>query len=193
MLVLTVTSRVKTWSKSITRRPHGAVASSLLVNPDTHGLSQKWNFSQLPKHRARGPWCTAAGAEAAVWDKRSMPGGVGRGGDAASGGGDDAEGASAGAQVRTRVRSGVAVGSPKGSVRKTRKRGSPSKPAGASRVRGGAAVGSPTGGWRKVAKEGEGESDGSPNRGADVASVAQGSDFAADVSSMEAGMGSLLD
>ena len=50
VLILTVTSRVKTWSKSITRRPHGAVAS-LLVNPDTHGLSQKWNFPQLPKHR----------------------------------------------------------------------------------------------------------------------------------------------
>ena len=50
VLVLTVTSRVKTWSKSITRRPHGAVAS-LLVNPDTHGLSQKWDFPQLPKHR----------------------------------------------------------------------------------------------------------------------------------------------
>jgi len=49
-LVLTVTSRVKTWSKSITRRPHGAVAS-LLVNPDTYGLSQKWDFPQLPKHR----------------------------------------------------------------------------------------------------------------------------------------------
>jgi hypothetical protein len=41
---------VKTWSKSITRRPHGAVAS-LLVNPDTHGLSQNGDFPQLPKHR----------------------------------------------------------------------------------------------------------------------------------------------
>ena len=58
-------------------------------------------------------------------------------------------------------------------MRKARKRGSPSKPAGASRVRGGAAVGSPTGRLRKTAKDGEGESDRSPNRGADVASVAQ--------------------
>ena len=49
VLVLTVTSRVKTWSKSITRRPHDAVAS-FLVNPDTHGLSQTHNFPQLPKH-----------------------------------------------------------------------------------------------------------------------------------------------
>ena len=103
----------------------------------------------------------------------SEPGDVGRRDDADSAGGDDTEGAPAGVQVRTRVRSGVAVGLPKGSVRKTRKRGSPSKPAGASRVRGGAAVGSPAGGLRKAAKDGEGESDRSPNRGADVAGVAQ--------------------
>ena len=57
VLILTVTSRVKTWSKSITRRPHGAVAS-LLVNPDTHGLSQKWDFPQLGSRSTqvhRGP------------------------------------------------------------------------------------------------------------------------------------------
>ena len=57
VLILTVTSRVKTWSKSITRRPHGAVAS-LLVNPDTHVVCHKremWNFPQLPKHREFAP------------------------------------------------------------------------------------------------------------------------------------------
>ena len=71
VLVLTVTSRVKTWSKSITRRPHGAVAS-LLVNPDTHGLSQKWNFPQLPIPEApcrlsRGVWHAACAFLAAVF------------------------------------------------------------------------------------------------------------------------------
>jgi hypothetical protein len=53
VLTVTITSRVKTWSKSTTRRPHGAVAS-LPHEPiqDTHPwLSQTHNFPQLPKHR----------------------------------------------------------------------------------------------------------------------------------------------
>ena len=127
---------------------------------------------QAARRRAAG----TARSERAGARRGSAPselGDVASGGDAASAGGGDTEGAPAGIQGRARVRSGVAVGSPKGSVRKTRKRGSPSKPAGASRVRGGAAVGSPTGGLRKTAKDGEGESDRSPNRGADVASVVQ--------------------
>ena len=49
------------------------------------------------------------------------------------------------------------MGSPKGSVRKTAKHGSPRKPAETSRVRGGVAVGSPAGRVRKAAKDGEGE------------------------------------
>ena len=94
-------------------------------------------------------------------------------GDAVSADGDDTKRASAGVRTRARIRSGVAVGSPKGSARKAVKRGSPNKPAGASRVRGGATVGSPAGRLRKAAKDGEGENNGSPSRGADVANVAQ--------------------
>ena len=93
--------------------------------------------------------------------------------DAVSADGDDTKGASAGVQTRALVRSGVAVGSPKGSVRKAMKRGSPNKPAGASRVQGGAAVGSPAGRLHKAAKDGEGENNRSPSRGANVANVAQ--------------------
>ena len=89
------------------------------------------------------------------------------------------------------VRSGTAVGSPKGSVRKAAKRGSPSKPGGASRVRGGGAVGSPVGRVRKAAKDGEGEDKESPSHTGRMWRTSLSG--VADGSSMEAGMRRLLD
>jgi hypothetical protein len=106
--------------------------------------------------------------------------------------GGDTEGASAGVRTRARIRSGIVVGSPKGSVRKAMKRGSPNKPAG---ERAGCVEVQPLGrrqvGCVRRLRMVRVRITGAQAVGRMWRTSLSG--FAADGSSMEAGMGRLLD